>query len=605
MFSQFASIAPDPLVPPGVARMSDGTATPPLDEATAASALIRQALRVADSLFQTQIAILVTDAHNTITHVNQAFTRLTGYSAQEAVGQSPSLLQSGRHDRAFYQAMWATLQRLGSWEGEIWDRRKNGTVYPKWLTIKAIHDAQGAVSCYVGTFTDLSEHKEAEEAIYRLAFYDPLTGLPNRRLLNEKLQTALKQSKRSGQHGAVLLLDLDNFKDINDSMGHEAGDLLLNEVAQRLQRCVRQSDTLARMGGDEFVLVLEALGCGLEQAGEHARSVAEKILQLVSQPCSLRNGECHTSLSIGICLYSPDEDRAEDILMHADAAMYQAKRSGRNTLSFFSREMHEQLRARMTLESDLHPALERRQFELHFQPQVNHAGRVLGAEVLLRWNHPLRGMVSPCEFIPLAERCGLIVPIGEWVLNQACRQLQAWAGDARTRHLELAINVSARQFRHPDFVHQVRRALQQHAVDPTRLKLELTESLVLHNVSDTVAKMQALRQEGIRFSLDDFGTGYSSLTHLKQLPLDQLKIDQSFVQDIDRSANDAVIVQTIIGMAGNLGLDVIAEGVETEAQRCALEKYGCASYQGYLLSHPLPLSAFELLVGSRDFRPAG
>ncbi len=600
MFSQFVSLASDPPSRPEPHAPYDFG--PAQDEVATAGHLIQQALRVADTLFQTQVAILVTDPGNTITHVNQAFTRLTGYSAGEAIGRTPSILQSGRHDRSFYQGMWATLQQQHFWEGEIWDRRKDGSVYPKWLTITAVTDPQGAVTHYVGTFTDLSEHKEAEEAIYRLAFYDPLTGLPNRRLLGERLQTALLHCGRNGQHGAVLLLDLDNFKDINDSMGHEAGDLLLTEVAQRLQRCVRQSDTLARMGGDEFVIVLEALGGDAQQAGERARSVAEKILQLVSQPCPLRDGECHTTLSIGICLFSQEENRAEDILMRADAAMYQAKRSGRNALSFFSREMQEELRARMTLESELYPALEQRQFELHFQPQVDHAGRVLGAEVLLRWNHPLRGMVPPCEFIPLAERCGLIVPIGEWVLHEACRQLQAWAGDACTRHLELAVNVSARQFRHPDFVHQVRTALRQHGVDPTRLKLELTESLVLHNVSDTVDKMRALRQEGLRFSLDDFGTGYSSLAHLKQLPLDQLKIDQSFVQDIDSSVSDAVIVQTIIGMAGNLGLDVIAEGVETEAQRSALERYGCTSYQGYLLSHPLPLGAFELLLAGQERR---
>lgn len=567
------------------------------EEAGIARELIEQALRVADTVFQTQVAILITDASNTIQHINQAFTRLTGYSAEEVTGQSPSLLQSGRHDPAFYGAMWSALKQKNFWEGEIWDRRKNGEIYPKWLTITAVPDNHGSITHYVGTFTDLSGHKEAEEAIHHLAFYDALTDLPNRRLLRERLQAALNRGAQSFQYGAVLQLDLDNFKDINDSKGHAAGDQLLIEVAQRLRACVRQSDILARMGGDEFTLVLESLGTEESLALEQAREVAEKILRQATPPYPLGDHEYHASLSIGIALFTPQDSLAEEVLMRADAAMYAAKKAGRNTLHFFSPEMQLELKERMALESDLRSALKENQFRIHFQAQVDHNGHVLGAEVLLRWAHPARGLIAPADFIPIAEASGLISPIGEWVLDAACRQLKAWKSSPRTRHLQLSVNVSARQFRHPEFVDQVTTLVRQSGIAPSQLKLELTESLVLHNIADTIAKMRALQQHGIGFSLDDFGTGYSSLTHLKQLPLEQLKIDQSFVRDIVSDPNDAVIVQTIIGMARNLGLGVIAEGVETEAQRAALERYGCTTYQGHLFSRPLPLSEFEERLG--------
>ncbi len=555
-----------------------------------------QALRIADAVFDVQQSIVVADADGVILRVNRAFTRLTGYDAGEVVGKTPAILQSGRHDRAFYKAMWASLKREKCWQGEIWDRRKNGDVYPKWLVVNAVMDAQGQVTHYVGAFTDLSENKEAEQTIHRLAFYDALTDLPNRRLLCDHLLRALTGNAQDPQHGAVLIADLDNFKGLNDTQGHEVGDQLLLEVARRVRACVRQGDTVARMDGDEFAILLEGLSAQEERAAAQARAIAEKILESVSQPCQLAGLGHHASLSIGISLFTERDAKVEDVLMRADAAMHQAKNAGRNTLCFFNPERQAQLQLRVALEAELRGALEKKQLRLYFQPQVDHARRVLGAEVLLRWVHGTRGLVSPAQFIPIAEETGLILPIGEWVLRTACAQLKAWEENTLTRGFLLAVNVSARQFRQPEFVAQVVRVLEQTGANPRQLKLELTESMVLHNIADTIQKMEALKRHGISFSLDDFGTGYSSLAHLSKLPLDQLKIDQSFVRDIVTDPNDATIVQTIIGMAGNLGLNVIAEGVETEEQRACLERYHCPVYQGYLGGRPMALQAFEDLV---------
>ncbi|HEY4696556.1 MAG TPA: EAL domain-containing protein [Gallionella sp.] len=443
---------------------------------------------------------------------------------------------------------------------------------------------------------DITELKAQAVHIEQLAFYDPLTGLPNRSLLRDRVQRALTHSTRHKNHGAILFIDLDNFKALNDTKGHNIGDLLLIEAAKRLQDCIRSGDTVARLGGDEFVVVLDELNENTRQAAAQAQDIGEKVLASLNQPFNLQGFEHYSSASIGISLFRDNEISIDDLFRHADTAMYQAKTSGRNTLRFFDPDMQASLEARAKLEADLHHALSQRQFKLFFQIQVNAVNHPIGAEALLRWLHPERGLVSPLQFIPLAEDTGLILPIGQWVLETACAQIKAWETNPLACELQLAVNVSARQFHQPDFVEQIRATLKKTGADPARLKLELTESVVLGNIDNAVAKMHELKGIGVHFSMDDFGTGYSSLSYLTQLPLDQLKIDQSFVRNIGIKPTDAVIVQTIIGMGNSLGMEVIAEGVETEAQRDFLERNGCHAYQGYLFSKPVPIEEFETLI---------
>ncbi|MBI5431004.1 MAG: EAL domain-containing protein [Nitrosomonadales bacterium] len=555
-----------------------------------------ESMRLAAATFETQEAIMITDPEANILRVNQAFQDITGYPAEEVIGQNPRILQSGRHDAAFYQDMWSALHTTGKWSGEIFDKRRNGEIYPKLTTITAVRDATQRVTHYVAVFRDISNRKRSEQEIHQLAFYDPLTRLPNRRLLVDRLQQAMAVSMRNGLHGALLFLDLDHFKTINDTQGHTIGDLLLIEVARRLQTCVREGDSVARLGGDEFVVVLEELSGELNEAASQTELVAEKIRHELGQPYILKDYECLTTPSIGISLFRGHQESVDDLLKHADVAMYQAKAAGRNTVRFFDPAMQATLERRDELQAALRHALQREQFHLYYQIQVDSLGRPLGAEVLLRWKHPERGLVSPVEFIPLAEETGLIVPIGLWVLQTACAQIKVWQQNALTRDLALSVNVSAKQFRYADFVPQVQRVLQESGAKPSLLKLELTESTVLENVEDTIAKMRELKLLGAGFSMDDFGTGYSSLQYLKRLPLDQIKIDQSFVRDIVSDPNDAAIVKTIIAMSDALGLNVIAEGVETEAQREFLDRHGCHAFQGYLFSKPVPLEQFEALM---------
>ncbi len=552
-------------------------------------------LRISEIAFESQSGMIVTTNDAVILRINQAFSKLTGYSAQEVIGQTPHILSSGRHDKVFFQAMWATLKEMGYWQGEIWNRRKNGMIIAEWLTISAVTAPDGCVTHYVGTYSDITENKDAVAEIHRLAYYDPLTQLPNRRLLQDRLGQELAVATRSGLHGAILFLDLDNFKTLNDTRGHDAGDQLLVEVARRLRVSVREGDIVGRLGGDEFVVLLENLSAEAEVAAMVTKQVGEKMLDAVAHPYNFDNFEFHCTASIGIRLYR-GKGTVEELLRHADLAMYQAKTAGRNKLRFFDPTMQAIVTARADMEKDLRCALEHDQFKLFFQSQVYRNHQNVGAEVLLRWQHPDRGLVSPLEFIPLAEKTSLILPIGQWVLETACAQLKAWERATHTRYLQLAVNVSAHQFRHPDFVAQVQKALSSNTINPELLKLELTESLVLDNISDTIEKMHALRNIGVRFSLDDFGTGYSSFSYLTQLPLDQLKIDRSFVRNIGVKSTDAIIVQTIIGMAHNLGIEVIAEGVETEAQRAFLEQHGCPACQGFLFSKPVPIKEFEQLV---------
>jgi diguanylate cyclase (GGDEF)-like protein len=492
--------------------------------------------------------------------------------------------------------MWATLKQKKFWQGEMWNKRKNGKIYAEWLSISAVTSPDGCVDHYVGTFSEITQNKEAEAEIHRLAYYDPLTQLPNRRLLYDRLGQALASSKRHGRHGAILFMDLDNFKTLNDTHGHDVGDLLLTEAALRLIGAVREGDTIARLGGDEFVLLLEDLSENVEEAAIQVSLVGEKVLAAIASPYVLKGIEYICTISIGISLFYNHCESVDDLLKHADLAMYHAKKGGRNGLRFFDPAMQAALVERSALESDLRYALERQQLRLYYQIQVNSASHVIGAEALLRWEHPQRGLVAPDQFIPLAEETGLILPIGLWVVQMACAQIKAWSGSAVTSDLQIAVNISPRQFRQPDFVKQVQQAISDTGINPARLKIELTESLALDNMGDTVTKMNALIAQGIGLAMDDFGTGYSSLTHLKQLPLDQLKIDQSFIRDLAIDPNDAAIVQAIITMGRSFGLNVIAEGVETEAQRELLDKYGCRAFQGYLFGRPLPVTEFEKLL---------
>jgi len=555
-----------------------------------------QSLQLAATVFESQEGMFVTDARQVIQQVNRAFTQITGYSREEAVGQSTDLLDSGRHDAAFFSAMKQGLRETGSWQGEIWNRRKSGEVYPQWLTITAVQVQSRELTHYVCTLIDITVRKAAEDEIRHLAFYDPLTQLPNRRLLLDRLQQALVSSARTGRKAALLYVDLDNFKTLNDSQGHAKGDLLLQQVSHRLSACVREDDTVARLGGDEFVLLLENLSEVAEEAAAQIEAVGKKMLAVLNQPYDLDGLECHSTPSIGATLITDHQAPIDELMKQADLAMYEAKAAGRNTLRFFDPDMQRVVSQRAALEKDLRDGLRQRQLELHYQGQVDGSGRFTGVEALVRWRHPQRGLVPPGEFIGLAEATGLIHPLGAWVLETACRQLAAWATRPLAAHLTMAVNVSARQFRQGDFVAQVLAVLEQTGANPRRLKLELTESLLVDDVEGVIEKMSALKARGVGFSLDDFGTGYSSLTYLKRLPLDQLKIDQSFVRDVLTDANDAAIARTIVALGQSLGLAVIAEGVESAAQRDYLARHGCVAYQGYFFGRPAPVAEFELLL---------
>ncbi|HXZ08149.1 MAG TPA: EAL domain-containing protein, partial [Paraburkholderia sp.] len=553
-------------------------------------------LRIAAVAFDSMEPMMITDANATILRVNSAFTECTGYSAEEIVGQTPRELRSDRHDTAFYEEMWDSIRRTGGWQGEIWDRRKNGEVYPKWLTISAVTGEDGIVSHYVGTHHDITERKIAEERIKELAFFDALTRLPNRTLLLDRLKQAITASARSEACGALLFIDLDHFKTLNDTLGHDKGDLLLQQVAQRLAESVAESDTVARVGGDEFVVVLGNLSKNRQEAANQTEAVGERILAVLGSPYQLGQIEYRSSASIGATVFRGHQASIDELLKQADLAMYKSKERGRNAVRFFDPDMQTVVLQRATLEAGLRDAIEANQFLLHYQAQVD-GSRVTGAEALLRWQHPTRGIVPPAEFIPLAEETGLILALGNWVLEAACTQLALWATRPEMAHLTIAVNVSAQQFREPDFVDNVLITIARTGARADRLKIELTESVLVDNVQDIIEKMGALKSQGIVFALDDFGIGYSSLSYLKRLPLDQLKIDRSFVRDVLVDPNDAVIAKTIVALARSLGLGVIAEGVETEAQRDFLAEAGCYAYQGYYFCRPVPIDGLEAMLG--------
>lgn len=549
---------------------------------------------IAATAFESLSGMCITDSQQVILQVNQAFTDITGYSAQEAVGQTPRLLSSGRHDAAYYQVMLSDLQKYGRWQGEIWNKHKDGTLFPEWLCISTVVDDTGAVTHYIGSFYDITASKTAEAQLTQLAYFDPLTQLPNRRLLLDRLTQALVVSKRTGLYGAIMFVDLDHFKSINDTRGHEAGDVVLVEVAQRLRAVIRAGDSVARLGGDEFVVMLDGLDMQALESAALAQVVANKILTSLAQPYQVQDFKFHCSASLGIALFV-DAVSAIDLLQQADLAMYQSKASGRNQLRFFDADMQTRVMRRASLEDGLRRALHLHQFRLFFQPQVNLQSHVVAAEALLRWQHPTRGLVSPGEFIGLAEETDLIIPIGLWVLQTACAQLKAWEHKPETRNLQLAVNVSAHQYRQANFATSVQETLYASAIDPTKLVLEVTESMML-DVPNAIGKMNVLKALGVSFSMDDFGTGYSSLASLMKLPLSELKIDQSFVGQLGVEDSAGVIVRATIAMGQALGLEVIAEGVETQAQLALLINKGCQRFQGYLFSRPVPIEAFEALL---------
>ena len=549
--------------------------------------------RIAAIAFESQEGMILTDANGIIMRVNKAFTTLTGYSAKEAIGQRPSLLKSGQQDKAFYAKMWRELRENRYWQGEIWNRRKNGTQYVEWLTISVVTNPDGEISHYVGAFSELTLHKQAQAEIHHLAYYDSLTELPNRRMLWDRLEQVMAMTARNDMHGAILFLDLDNFKILNDTQGHSAGDQLLVEVSQRLKLCVREADMVGRLGGDEFVIILADLDTDPVMAGLLSRQLGEKIRAELAKPFHPNGQSYFTSASIGITLFKNHESSADDLFRQSDLALYQAKDLGRNMVKFFDPIMQANLDHYVATKNDLSQAIERNQLYLYYQPQLNEDLKVVGAEALLRWQHPERGLVMPGDFIPLAEKTGLIISLGTWVMREACRQLHIWSTHPLMRDLTVAVNVSMMQFHQADYVAQVRAALEQSGADPSRLKIEMTESLMVDDVQGTVDKLTALKELGIAISMDDFGTGYSSLSSLSRFPIDQLKIDRSFVIDLTQGQLAATLAKTIIQMGSSLGLGVIAEGVETESQLAFLLENGCHQFQGYLFNPPLPLGLFE------------
>ena len=525
---------------------------------------------------------------------NQRFERFFDAPEKVIVGKSDADFVGPDHADLFRESDRIVMASGEAWVREEWARfADDGHRELLEITKTPIYDSQGSLVGVLGIGHDITERKMAEEEIKQLAFYDPLTCLPNRRLLLDRLQQALVASARHQREGALLYIDLDNFKTLNDTRGHDVGDLLLQQVAQRLVACVRDNDTVARLGGDEFVVMLEDLSENSLEAAKQAKDVGQKIIACLNVAYQLASYEHHSTPSIGVTLFSDNQETVDELLKRADLSMYQAKAAGRNTLRFFNPDMQAAVSARATLEADLREAVQRRQFVLHYQAQVDGSGQITGCEALLRWPHPERGIIPPGEFIPLAEETGLILPLGHWVLERACRQLATWSAQVAMAPLTIAVNVSARQFHHDDFVDQVLAVLGRTGANPSRLKLELTESLLVDNVESVIAKMSVLRTHGVGFSLDDFGTGYSSLSYLKRLPLAQLKIDQGFVRDILTDPNDAAIAKMVIVLAESMGLSVIAEGVESQAQRDFLAEHGCHAYQGYLFGRPLPLEMFE------------
>ncbi len=536
-------------------------------------------------------AVVITDMDRRILDVNRAFTSITGYTREEILGENISVLSSGRQDQRFYQEMWDIVSDRGSWQGEIWDRRKNGEVFPKWLSISAVRDEAGRVSRYIGLFSDISAMKETQEQLYEMAHYDSLTGLPNRRYFLDRLKESLEQARRASEGVALMFVDLDGFKLVNDNLGHRAGDQLLREVGNRIKQCIRESDIVARMGGDEFTVMISQI-----KSSDSSLIVARKILAKLYEPMFIDEKELFISSSIGIAIFPDDSVEVEGLLQSADAALYKAKDLGKNGYQFFSPEMNRRAMERLTLQTQIRQGLAAHEFTVYYQPQVDAStGRLVGLEALARWMSPQIGLISPEQFIPIAEQTGLIHEIGELVLHEACAQGQRW-NEQGMAPVRIGVNISAHQLRRPDFVEVIEAAVHDTGFPPQFLELELTESMLINDSPQDVEKLSRVKEMGIRLSIDDFGTKYSSFAYLRRLPIDRLKIDRTFIQDLPADARGAEIVSAIIAMGRSLNLEVVAEGVETAAQAELLKKKGCTTLQGYYTGHPLPPESLAALL---------
>jgi diguanylate cyclase (GGDEF)-like protein/PAS domain S-box-containing protein len=569
-----------------------------LEQARKDAERVAEELRLyANAFHSSGEAMLISDRHNRIVNVNAAFTEQTGYSLGEVRGKNPHVLSSGKTPNAVYEEMWRCLQDNGHWKGEIWDQKKTGEVYPKWASISAIRDADQNVMFHIASYSDISERKANEARIDYLAHHDALTGLINRYNLENRLDQALLSAHRDGLLVAVMFIDMDRFKTINDTLGHHVGDQLLIEVARRLREGVRESDIVARLGGDEFIVVLTHITDEMDAA-----PLADKILRSLGQPYIFDGKELHSTPSIGIAVYPGDGEDGPSLMKNADTAMYHAKEFGRNNVQYFTPAMNAAASERLGLENDLHQALRNNQLHLHYQPQVrSRGGGVFGVEALARWRHPVHGDISPLKFIPIAEESGLIEALGSWVLEAACRQLGAWRAEG-VADLRMAVNLSAQQLRSPGLVQSVDALLKRHGLKGRDLELEITESVAMENPERAIDQLQALRDLGIQLAIDDFGTGYSSLAYLKRLPIQVLKLDRTFVRDIETDPSDAEISAATLALAHNLGLKVVAEGVETEAQRDFLIRHQCDFMQGFLFSKPLPAEAALRFI--REHAPA-
>jgi len=543
--------------------------------------------RIAEMVFHNVTeGVVITDPETRIIAINPAFSSITGYTAEEVIGNTPSILSSGRHDKEFYRRMWETIELTGQWRGEIWNKRKNKDIYPQWLTINVVRDAENRLLNYIATISDITERKQIEDRLRNLAHYDTLTGLPNRELFNMRLNEAITRTRQKNTGLALLFIDLDRFKTINDSLGHDAGDELLRQIGMRLKQSVRESDITARLGGDEFTVILENI-----TESQKAQIVAQKIIHALSQPVNVQRHQIFITPSVGIAFHPSDATETQDLIKNAYRAMYTAKREGRHTFKFYSPGMNATALERLTLETQLRLALEKNQFILHYQPQIDlQTGSVIGVEALVRWNHPELGLVPPNQFIPLLEETNLILPVGEWVLRTGCRQLGEWH-KLGLYPLRLAINISVRQYRLDHLVPLLDSIIAETQVDPTCLELEITESVMIENLEATLQIFEAFRKRGIRISIDDFGTGYSSLSYLQRLPIDALKIDRSFIQNIHASSSDMAITKAIISLAHSLGIKVIAEGIENSRHLHFLKEERCEEGQGFFINEAMPAMA--------------
>ncbi|MCP5215544.1 MAG: EAL domain-containing protein [Pseudomonadales bacterium] len=560
---------------------------------------VEEQLRLAASVFEnTSEGVVITDHQGNILEVNDACIEILGYQRKDVVGQNPRLWKSERHDKLFYEILWKSLTEVGQWRGEIWNRHKNGTVFPVWSSINKVENEQGQLTHYIAIFSDISHIKKSQEQLDHLAHHDALTGLPNRLLLNERLTQSIKHAERQNTQLAVIFMDLDRFKNINDSLGHPAGDSLLSAIAQTLKKTVRSGDTVARIGGDEFVLLLEDIG-----SSYHAASIAEKVMRVFANCVQIGGREIQTTASMGISLYPQDGKDAAELLRNADAAMYRAKDEGRNTFEFYTEELTRNAFERVLLENSLRQALIQEQFVLFYQPQVDIAsGKIIGAEALIRWQHPEQGLVSPVKFIPIAEECGLIHSIGEWVLRTACTQGKVWH-DKGIEFGSIAVNIAGTQIQRSGLAKEVRKILEETQLPAAKLELEITEGFIMQQANFAISQLEEVRSLGVGLAIDDFGTGYSSLSYLKKLPIHKLKIDGSFIRDIPGDSNDMAISNAIIGLGKNLDLRVVAEGIETTEQANFLRQAGCSEGQGFLYSRPVTATEFEALVRKgRDLR---